>query len=83
MGQQRLANIQSDDQSKRPNGQQPRQKSNNTVLNGIATRKGEAYRAQRRTSENVNSRASQHIVNIQLINQFITAMKVVNLAQLI
>jgi len=63
MGQQRLATIKSDDQSKRP-GQQPRQKSNNTVLNNTTIRKGEAYRAQRRTSENVNQRASQHVVNI-------------------
>lgn len=63
MGQQRLANVQGDDQSKRPNPQ-VRQKSNNTVLNGISTRKGEAYRAQRRTSENVNTRASQHMINV-------------------
>ncbi|MEI6228554.1 MAG: RNase J family beta-CASP ribonuclease [Candidatus Saccharibacteria bacterium] len=63
MGQQRLATIKSDDQSKRP-VQQPRQKSNNTVLNNTTIRKGEAYRAQRRTSENVNQRASQHVVNI-------------------
>jgi ribonuclease J len=63
MGQQRLANVQGDDQSKRPN-QQVRQKSNNTVLNNISTRKGEAYRAQRRTSENVNTRASQHMINV-------------------
>jgi len=63
MGQQRLANVQGDDQSRRPN-QQVRQKSNNTVLNGISTRKGEAYRAQRRTSENVNVRASQHVINV-------------------
>jgi ribonuclease J len=63
MGQQRLANVQGDDSSKKPN-QQVRQKSNNTVLNNTTTRKGEAYRAQRRTSENVNQRASQHVINI-------------------
>ena len=63
MGQQRLATIKNDDQSKRP-GQQPRQKSNNTVLNNTTVRKGEAYRAQRRTSENVNQRASQHVINV-------------------
>ncbi len=63
MGQQRLANVQGDDQSKRPN-QPQRQKSNNTVLNNTTTRKGEAYRAQRRTSENVNIRASQHVINV-------------------
>ncbi len=63
MGQRRLGNVQSDDQTKRPN-QQVRQKSNNTVLNNTTTRKGEAYRAQRRTNENVNQRASQHVINI-------------------
>jgi len=62
MGQQRLTNAQGDDQSKRP--AQARPKSNNTVLNNTTTRKGESYRAQRRTSENVNSRASQHVINI-------------------
>lgn len=63
MGQRRLANAAPDDQSKRPQGQQ-RQKSNNTVLNNTNTRKGEVFRAQRRTSENVNLRASQHMINI-------------------
>lgn len=62
MGQRRLSNVQSDDQSKRP--QQNRPKSNNTVLNNTTTRKGEVFRAQRRTSENVNLRASQHMINI-------------------
>lgn len=63
MGQRRLSNTTPDDQSKRPQGQQ-RQKSNNTVLNSTSTRKGEVFRAQRRTSENVNLRASQHMINI-------------------
>ncbi len=64
MGQRRLANVQNDDMSKRtPQGQQ-RQKSNNTVLNNTTTRKGEVFRAQRRTSENVNLRASQHMINV-------------------
>lgn len=62
MGQRRLANTVPDDQSKRPQGQ--KQKSNNTVLNNTTTRKGEVFRAQRRTSENVNLRASQHVINI-------------------
>ena len=64
MGQRRLAGPQSDDISKRPNNQQPRKKSNNTVLNATTTRKGEVFRAQRRTSENVNLRASQHVINV-------------------
>jgi ribonuclease J len=63
MGQRRLNTPQGDDLSKRPQGQQ-RQKSNNTVLNGTTTRKGEVFRAQRRTSENVNLRASQHMINV-------------------
>ena len=64
MGQRRLATIQSDDQSKRPNSQAPKKKSNNTILNSTTTRKGEVFRAQRRTSENVNVRASQHMINV-------------------
>ena len=63
MGQRRLSKPQADDMSKRPQRQQ-RQKSNNTVLNNTTTRKGEVFRAQRRTSENVNLRASQHVVNV-------------------
>lgn len=62
MGQRRLANVQQDDLSKRP--QTLRHKSENTVLNNTSTRKGESFRAQRRTSENVNIRASQHVINI-------------------
>jgi len=63
MGQRRLSTPQSDDMSKRPNGQQ-RKKSDNTVLNNTNTRRGEVFRAQRRTSEDVNLRASQHIINV-------------------
>lgn len=62
MGQRRLSSPQSDDTSKQP--QRKPQKSNNTVLNNTSTRKGEVFRAQRRTSENVNVRASQHIINV-------------------
>ena len=64
MGQQRLVNVQGDDPNKRSNQPGSRQKSNNTVLNNTTVRKGESYRAQRRTSENVNQRASQHVINI-------------------
>jgi ribonuclease J len=63
MGQRRLSTPKGDDLSKRPQGQQ-RQKSNNTVLNNTTTRKGEVFRAQRRMSEGVNLRASQHIINV-------------------
>src|SRR3982751_27792 len=63
MGQRRDSNPQGDDLSKRPQGQQ-RPKSNNTVLNNTTTRKGEVFCAQRRTSENVNLQASQHMINV-------------------
>ena len=61
MGQRRLATPQGDNPQKRP---QTAKKSNNTVLNNTSTRKGEVFRAQRRTSENVNLRASQHLIDI-------------------
>lgn len=71
MGQQRLASPQGDDASKLPrhngnrnNGNQQRPKQNNTVLAGTQTRRGEVFRAQRRTSDDVNARASQHIINV-------------------
>ena len=60
MGQRRLATPQKDDAKKRPQSK----KSNNAVLNSTTTRKGEVFRAQRRTSENVNLRASQHLIDI-------------------
>jgi len=62
MGQRRLAKPQGDDASKRPQVAKP--KSNNTILNATTTRKGEVFRAQRRTSEGVNLQASQHIINV-------------------
>lgn len=62
MGQRRLKTPEGDDQSKRPSSRP--QKSNNSVLNNTSTRKGEVFRAQRRTSETVNLQASQHVINI-------------------
>ncbi len=64
MGQRRLGKPQADDAAKRPATQQAKQKSNNSVLNATTTRKGEVFRAQRRTSEGVNMQASQHIINV-------------------
>ena len=61
MGQRRLQIPQSDDTNKRPAA---KKQTNNTVLNHTNTRKGEVFRAQRRTSENVNLRASQHLIDI-------------------
>jgi ribonuclease J len=63
MGQRRLQNVHSDDQSKRPDISK-RQRSDNTILNNTTTKKGEAFRAQRRTNENVNLQASQHVINV-------------------
>lgn len=63
MGQQRLGKPQADDASRKPN-QPSKPKSNNSVLNATTTRKGEVFRAQRRTSEGVNMQASQHIINV-------------------
>lgn len=62
MGQRRLGAPAPDDQSKMP--QQRRQKSDNTIIANTKTRKGEVFRAQRRMSEDVNLRASQHIINV-------------------
>ncbi len=79
MGQQRLSTPKGDDNSKNPrfngprgnnnqhgNGQnRPRPNNqNNTVLANTQTRRGEVFRAQRRTSDDVNARASQHIINV-------------------
>ena len=77
MGGRRLATPQSDNAAKNPrgnrynNGQQggngqngQRPKQNNTVLANTQTRRGEVFRAQRRTSDDVNAQASQHIVGI-------------------
>lgn len=46
------------------NNNQQRPKPNNTVLANTQTRRGEVFRAQRRTSDDVNMRASQHVINI-------------------
>lgn len=64
MGQRRLSKPQGDDTSKRPAGNQPRKKTGVAALDNTSTRKGEVFRAQRRTSENVNLRASQHVINV-------------------
>ncbi len=64
MGQQRLSAPQGDDKSKNPRFQNPRPKQTNTVLANTQTRRGEVFRAQRRTSDDVNAQASQHIINV-------------------
>lgn len=65
MGQQRLATPQSDDASKQQRAPRANNnKQNNTVLASTQTRRGEVFRAQRRTSDDVNARASQHVINV-------------------
>ena len=70
MGGRRLATPQADDASKQPRNRQNNQngnrgnKQNNTVLANTQTRRGEVFRAQRRTSDDVNARASQHVINV-------------------
>lgn len=62
MGQRRIATPKGDNPQNRP--KQARKDTNNAVLNNTSTRKGEVFRAQRRVSENVNLRASQHVIDI-------------------
>ena len=62
MGQRRLTGPQADDLKKRPHEQ--KKTSNIAALNATNTRRGEVFRAQRRTSENVNLQASQHLIDI-------------------
>ena len=64
MGQRRLTKPQTDDASKRSD--MTKRKNDNTVLNAAAsnTRKGDVFRAQRRTSENVTLQATQHRIDI-------------------
>jgi len=62
MGQQRLKTPQGDDLSKQSFNRKPR--SDNPILAQSKTRRGEVFRAQRRTSDDVNARAAQHIINV-------------------
>jgi ribonuclease J len=77
MGGRRLATPEANDASKNPRTRQNNRgqngqgqngnrtnKQNNTVLANTQTRRGEVFRAQRRTSDDVNAQASQHIVGI-------------------
>jgi ribonuclease J len=72
MGQQRLGTPAADDSSKQShdprtinsNNNTQRPKQTNTILAGTQTRRGEVFRAQRRTSEGVNAKASQHIIGV-------------------
>jgi ribonuclease J len=61
MGQQRLATAKADDVSKRPNA---RKKTGNTIIDNTKTRVGEVRNARKRKNEDVNVRASQHIIDV-------------------
>jgi ribonuclease J len=60
MGQQRLATAKADDISKRP----ARKKTGNTIIDNTKTRAGEVRNARKRKNEDVNVRASQHIIDV-------------------
>jgi ribonuclease J len=72
MGQRRLVTPQNNEpgaSASRGQGQNNHQRSNNqrssnTVLAKTTTRRGEAQRASRRTSDTVNARANQHVIDI-------------------
>ena len=64
MGQRRLATPKGDDNSKRPNQNNQRKQRDTAVMSSTSTRRGEVQRAQRRVSENVNVRASQHKIDV-------------------
>ncbi|MFZ1458588.1 MAG: ribonuclease J [Candidatus Saccharimonadales bacterium] len=64
MGQRRLVTPQGDNPEKRQNQPNQKRKTDTTVMANTNTRRGEVQRAQRRMSENVNVRASQHVINV-------------------
>ncbi len=63
MGGRKLSNPQQDDVSKR-SSQLKKQREQNSVLAKTQTRRGEVQRAQRRNSENVKLKASQHMIDV-------------------
>ena len=63
MGQRRIATPKQDEPVKKQSAKRAK-RSSIPALNATNTRKGEVFRAQRRTSENVNTRASQHLISI-------------------
>ncbi len=67
MGGRRLANPRQDNVGKRrqgAGGQGQKHDNQNNVLSRTTIRRGEAQRASRRTSETVNARTSQHIIEV-------------------
>ncbi|MGB3024041.1 MAG: ribonuclease J [Candidatus Saccharimonadales bacterium] len=64
MGQRRLVTPQGDNPEQRHNQPNQKRKTDTSVMANTATRRGEVQRAQRRMSENVNVRASQHRIDV-------------------
>ena len=62
MGGRKLATAQTDDVSKRPNNRSKR--TGNSVLDNASGNMRDMLRAQKRTSEDVNARASQHVIGV-------------------
>jgi ribonuclease J len=63
MGTQRVKDVKSDDVSKRPTSARAR-KSGNSILDKANSRMSAVFRAQKRTTEDVNARASQHVIGV-------------------
>ena len=64
MGRRRLATPQADNPQQRPNQSNKKRVQDTAVMANTSTRRGEVQRAQRRMSENVNVRASQHVIDV-------------------
>lgn len=66
MGSRRVAEGAKDDLSKRPKnaGQKQRKQTGIKALDNAKTRQGDAFRAQRRMSDDVNAKASQHTIGV-------------------
>jgi ribonuclease J len=66
MGGRKLAKVQSDDVSKRQNNNNNRRtkRTGNSVLDKASSNMRDMLRAQKRTSEDVNARASQHVIGV-------------------
>ena len=62
MGGRKLATVKRDDISKRPNNKKG--KTGNLVLDKASSNMRDLLRAQKRTNEDVNARASQHVIGV-------------------
>jgi ribonuclease J len=64
MGTRRVKTAATDDLSKRSAAARGRKNTGNSVLDKANTKVADVLRAQRRTSDDVNARASQHIIGV-------------------